>query len=250
MCVCSEINSWHLYILDTKVRLCLQLLSSKWHSDAPGPECPVADLWWLTAQTQRTKTAALCEVWPGDRQKSREQHSSTRLQLSSTSQRYEWTLTCGYTGYSFSSALSCNDIDCHDFWFSAVFHWTSHRHCISEIQVVGTKCKNFCFFWSACLHFRGLPVTMTKHRHRGGNISLWLMTSVSGIPLWSEVNIIRVWGRCQPLCTYQLLSPPRWEFILHQPHSWLLKGITGLTTQTSVRVSTAQHNQLYCEKTK
>lgn len=112
VCVCSEINSWHLYILDTKVQLCLQLLSSKWHSDAPGPECPVADLWWLTAQTQRTKTAALCEVWPGDRQKSREQHSSTRLQLSSTSQRYEWTLTCGYTGYSFSSALSCNDIDC------------------------------------------------------------------------------------------------------------------------------------------
>lgn len=118
VCVCSEINSWHFYILDTKVRLCLQLLSSKWHSDAPGPECPVADLWWLAAQTRRTKTAALCEVWPGDRQTSRERHSSTRLQMSSTSQRYEWNLTCGYTGCSFNSALSCNGIDCLVLQFS------------------------------------------------------------------------------------------------------------------------------------
>lgn len=61
VCVYGAINSWHLSILDTEACHCLQLLSSKRHSDAPGPPCPAADRLEPSRTLQTRLLAALCK---------------------------------------------------------------------------------------------------------------------------------------------------------------------------------------------
>lgn len=71
LCVYGEINSWRLSILDTEACHCLQLLSSKRHSEAPGRLCPVADRLVPSARNSAEK-AACCFAWKAAR-------SATRL---------------------------------------------------------------------------------------------------------------------------------------------------------------------------